>query len=1015
MASLKLWIWVFMAYCIDLSEARAQCQTTFGSLLGSVVENERGYSLTASPDGKYIYVGGIRKDSAIIIKVSISGDIQWTRSFNVVPGREDHIHRLFVDADGMLGVAGTAGTQTNGGTIFAFRYDPENNKVLWANEYISTSNNYSLGMIEKSPGGNYLMTNNPQNPNVAELIELDKNNGNILSGFSKHYDLGSSESIYDFAFHNGMMYASGRFTDGGSVSEMRNTLIKMDPTNGDILWMKLGHKPANVSARFYGFDLVILQDQIYSIYNGDETGASVDNTKLFIQKADLNGNLIWIKKYDLPVANDWGDELIESDGGLVVLARNRVAPSNIILFKINTAGDMVWSNEYDFSLNDNATPLGSIQSQLIEASEYLYFTAYAEDGGPADMILAKTDLEGKIQDTCSTVRPITIAVSSVVNPVIYDLFPTVYDYVPQRKSLSISAGKTTSILNTSICKVSNVASSFTDEVICMGDVFEGYSQTGIYQDTFLSSTGCDSIRILTLSVVPNITTTIQVEICAGDEFEGYSQTGIYQDTFLSSTGCDSVRTITLFVIPGITSTLQAEICAGDEFEGYIQTGIYQDTFLSIAGCDSIRTLNLSVLPGISSNFQGDICAGDEFEGYTQTGIYQDTFLSSTGCDSVRTITLFVIPVITSTLQAEICAGDEFEGYTQTGIYQDTFLSSTGCDSIRTITLSVVPSITSTLQVEICVGDEFDGYTQTGVYQDTFLSITGCDSIRTLFLSVVTSISLSIEAKICPGDEYEGYDDSSMYVDTFTSSFGCDSIRTLLLTVALPTVDLASEICSGGSVYGYYESGFYTDTLPGILNACDTIRFLTLTVLPPMTTSVDVTICSGEQYYNHTSTGLYTDTIVNSMGCDSIRIVNLQVIEDVASYVQADACSATEHGHIGPGIYTDTLMSSFGCDSIRTVSITGVSSYIPNVFSPNQDNINDIFEIVAFPINEIELTYFVIFDRFGNMVYENRSWPIRWDGRDKHGEYYNPAVFTYILTYLCNQKEIVETGNITLIR
>nr|MBP7239888.1 gliding motility-associated C-terminal domain-containing protein [Saprospiraceae bacterium] len=111
----------------------------------------------------------------------------------------------------------------------------------------------------------------------------------------------------------------------------------------------------------------------------------------------------------------------------------------------------------------------------------------------------------------------------------------------------------------------------------------------------------------------------------------------------------------------------------------------------------------------------------------------------------------------------------------------------------------------------------------------------------------------------------------------------------------------------------------------------------------------------------------------------------------------------------------TLVSSFGCDSIRTVSITGVSRYIPNVFSPNQDNINDVFEIVAFPINEIELTYFVIFDRFGNMVYENRSWPIKWDGRDKKGEFYNPAVFTYLLTYLCNHKEVIETGNITLIR
>ena len=780
MTMLKLWIYVTLIYFIGVLEGISQCQNTFGILLGSIVENERGYSLTPSPDGEYIYVGGIKRDSALILKVSVSGKIQWSRTFDIVPGRADHIHRVFVDAEGMIGVAGTAGTQTNGGTIFALRYDPENNNVLWANEYISTSNNYNLGMIEIEPGGNYLLSNNPSVPNVAELVALDKNTGNVISQFSKHYDLGTAESIFDFTNHNGFLYGTGRFSDGGSVAEMRNTIFKVNPSNGNVSWMKLGHVDGNAQARLYGFDLVVYKDEIYSIYLGDPSGTSVDNTLVFMQKTNLNGDIIWLKQFDFPANNDWLDEIIESNGDLVILARNRVSPSDMILIKTNTEGVILWSKEYDFSTNDNATPLGSVQSQLIEVDDHYFFTAYAEESGNADMILVKTDLDGIIQDTCSATRSININVTTVSNPVFYTRQPIVNNYEPQRKSLSVQAGITTSILSTSICDNYIADRSFKEQMICEGDVFEGYSQTGVYQDTLINSVGCDSIRTLTLSVVP---------------------------------------------------------------------------------------------------------------------------------------ALFSL----------------------------------------------------------------------------------------------------IETEICPGESYEGYVDSGTYVDTLISTFGCDSFRTIILSVALPTMIVNIDLCSGGNIYGYEDSGFYTDTIPGMLNACDTIRFLTLNVLPPITTTVETVVCPGDHYYNHTVSGVYTDTIVTSKGCDSIRTVDLQVIEVVTSTITADICSGSTHGHQLPGTYTDTLISAYGCDSIRTVSIEGVSRYIPNVFSPNQDNINDLFEIVAYPVNEIDVTYFAIFDRFGNMAYETRNWPISWEGKDKQGKFYNPAVFTYLLTYLCGHNQKVETGTITLIR
>jgi hypothetical protein len=93
----------------------------------------------------------------------------------------------------------------------------------------------------------------------------------------------------------------------------------------------------------------------------------------------------------------------------------------------------------------------------------------------------------------------------------------------------------------------------------------------------------------------NTITEIDTTICEGQSFEGYSVSGIYQDTFLTQEGCDSIRILTLEVIPAITTNLYREVCLGESVEGYSQTGVYVDTFGLTSGCDSIRTLRLVVL------------------------------------------------------------------------------------------------------------------------------------------------------------------------------------------------------------------------------------------------------------------------------------------------------------------------------------------------------------------------------------------------------------------------------------
>src|SRR5690606_3659085 len=81
----------------------------------------------------------------------------------------------------------------------------------------------------------------------------------------------------------------------------------------------------------------------------------------------------------------------------------------------------------------------------------------------------------------------------------------------------------------------------------------------------------------------------------------------------------------------------------------------------------------------------------------------------------------------------------------------------------------------------------------------------------------------------------------------------------------------------------------------------------------------------------------------------------------------------------------TLMDTTGCLSNASLQIDineELFVFIPNIFTPNNDNINDIFEI--FHNNSVvKILRLEIFDRWGNRVYEvferDIKEPYGWDG------------------------------------
>ena len=88
-------------------------------------------------------------------------------------------------------------------------------------------------------------------------------------------------------------------------------------------------------------------------------------------------------------------------------------------------------------------------------------------------------------------------------------------------------------------------------------------------------------------------------------------------------------------------------------------------------------------------------------------------------------------------------------------------------------------------------------------------------------------------------------------------------------------------------------------------------------------------------------------------------------------------------------------------------------FMPNVFSPNGDGVNDIF--IPVQSGEIEDYVMRIFDRWGELLFETRDINTGWDGT-LSGNKVNPGVYVWSIGYNTpeNIRE-VKSGSLTLLK
>ncbi|MBL6449492.1 gliding motility-associated C-terminal domain-containing protein [Fulvivirga sp. 29W222] len=141
----------------------------------------------------------------------------------------------------------------------------------------------------------------------------------------------------------------------------------------------------------------------------------------------------------------------------------------------------------------------------------------------------------------------------------------------------------------------------------------------------------------------------------------------------------------------------------------------------------------------------------------------------------------------------------------------------------------------------------------------------------------------------------------------------------------------------------------------------------------------------------------------------------------------------EHLYTYEGVFTVTLEASMDhgngvvCATTGTKEIVvqeGGATRIPNAFTPNPDGpsgdgriVNEVDNDIFLPITQgVEEFQMLIFDRWGNLIFESNDQTVGWDGYDKNDNLLPAGVYVYKITLrLSNGDRTTRIGDLTLIR
>lgn len=339
-------------------------------------------------------------------------------------------------------------------------------------------------------------------------------------------------------------------------------------------------------------------------------------------------------------------------------------------------------------------------------------------------------------------------------------------------------------------------------------------------------------------------------------------------------------------------------------------------------------------------------------------------------------------------------------------------------------------------------------TDSGTVTLEAININGCSAYDTVHIGLADTSLVYIRDTLCAEDMisvngtiYDINNPSGVEIIPGGSGSGCDStIIVDLQFIGEIHIDVIEPNCSGvmqtqikildsdnpALPYDIYYDGVFYETVNSIPTTIsvpgDGSYLLEIVDAHGCTFSQNVTITSRQG----TNVEIHGDTVVLKGDTVFLSAEITGAYSEVhwlpPGLVDCDTCLNTFTVIEGNTSVILQVVDSFGCvvEVRKAIIVTeGLDVYIPNIFSPNLNGVNDIFK--PFLGREVEgLLIFEVFDRWGNRVYQEYYQEATRNIRGWNGKYkdrlLNPAVFVYRIVIEIRPGRLKNfTGTITIIR
>lgn len=570
------------------------------------------------------------------------------------------------------------------------------------------------------------------------------------------------------------------------------------------------------------------------------------------------------------------------------------------------------------------------------------------------------------------------------------------------------------------------------------------SETGTYPSSFTDVLGCDSIVLLHVLWGSSDTTYLEDYSCDS------SQLGIFIQQLTAINACDSIVITEVSYSEKDSTFLTSSTCDPSA------AGMFVTTLQSSLGCDSIVFLHVTLAESHVVFLEETTCDP------LIAGVVTDTLINRYGCDSIIMTTIALLPSDEIMLTSNTCHEHE------SGVFETTYINQWGCDSIVIHVVTHVPPDTTFQSSYTCFSD------QTGTQVSVFPSASGCDSVNIhqtlLFNLPVAEFIITSDYHDYAVSCHDGMDGSALVEVTgegpwmFEWSHGAedqslDGMQAGYYEVTITDQNGCTAIAAGELNEPLtFDFGLIVNHPSCFDQSSGTISIEASGGTEPIQYSIDGIAFQSSPDFMNVSGGIYQVTAIDGNNCKAQHAlwINVPLLVDLemgADIVTFPGDSVPLHAMIN--IPYDSLigiawtgLTNAGCDqcltqivapvitstySLEVTTVDGCKDadeltvfikrqddvYIPNVFSPNGDGINDLLQISA-GLQVDRIVTMVIYDRWGNQVfsasdYAPNSDDHSWDGT-YHGQSVNPGVFAYNLIVQLHGGDTAQFhGDVTVVR